>query len=241
MIAIILDTPENKLNLYGNLIGNLYTYFVPHIEIHKARKILIHFVSEKNCCQIFPEDGEKIYTIKKTFDFRSFENSDSDEKCESLTNDVFDCLKIFFDEFKINTDVLDVAYKQIKESNYILKRIICGGAKENKEKKVIATVFAKHFLEYASLSVEFIFKNGDIVKEIPICKSDPAYFIYSNLFSSAKWDDNNKFRISNKTKEINLIVNINEGVSILYNSIDKDVDDLKEELKFLTREFCFPV
>jgi hypothetical protein len=238
MIQVTFDDVESNLNSYAIFIANLYTYYLPTISV--TNKVVVEFIKETNVLIIIPDQlGEDIYTIIKSLDFSAFENKNSDKKKEILFNAVFECLKILFTKLKINLQNLYNAHKKILENNYELKRVLCGGLKENRAKDIVATVMAEHFLDYALSSVSFYFKNTKVEKKIILYKTGPVDFIYSRLIWSARWEDNKTFQLSNKTKEINLSINIDGSISILYFPIDRDIQGIKEEINYLAQDIYF--
>ncbi|WP_426671761.1 hypothetical protein ACPPVU_11040 [Mucilaginibacter sp. McL0603] len=234
----LTDYAEDGIGRYGNLIGNLYTYFLPGININKIRKILIRFSEEPDYFDLYQAD-DQIWAIIKTFDYISFNKSDHFRKCELLSDYVFECLRAFFTKFNIDLKDLGTAHKQIKEVDFKLKIVICGAPKQNRSKNVVAMVGAEYFLDYSLISINFYFKESDSNKVITLCKSYPTSFIYSRLFSNAKWIDNSNFLILNETKEINISINIDGNVSVEYHPISRDIESLKKEIKYLTQELSF--
>ncbi|ASU33460.1 hypothetical protein MuYL_1562 [Mucilaginibacter xinganensis] len=58
---------------------------------------------------------------------------------------------------------------------------------------------------------------------------------------TSKWIDNEVFQSFNITKEFSIQVKINGNVSIFYTPADRDIDGIKEEIRYLTQEIYFKI
>ncbi|ASU36339.1 hypothetical protein [Mucilaginibacter xinganensis] len=242
IIQIVLKNDDYILNNYSSLIENLYTFLLPPLKLKNTKKILIKLINQPSCLEIMGEKtGQELYLIRNEFDFAFFESVNSDQKKDYLCDAAFECLKALFAVLRLDLEILVNTYKHIKKIDYQLKNILCGGPKKNNNKTIVGQVIAEHFLDYALLNVNFKFLKTSETKTVILFKTYPTFFFYSKLIWTAKWTSNTTFLVSNKLKEINLEININGDISIVDTPINREIEWIKDEIRYLTLEICFPL
>ena len=223
-------------NKYANYVGNLLTYNLPMESVKGTQKLIVEFLSEKDAFFVFPKNlGEPMYTIRETFPFNEFSDTLTD-KLKLITEKAYECLIILYKHLKLNPANLDIGYKKIRESDYTLSVSLCGGLKHNRNRTRKAILTAEYFLEYAIIYVCVLDKENRVTEKINLFKTMPHYLFYSHIIHSAKWIDNEIFQISNRSKEIKINVNVNKKVDVEYFPQQRDIEGVKEEIRFFTLE-----
>jgi hypothetical protein len=232
----------DNLKQVSNLVGNLFTFNLPPVEIKHTQRLLIEFLEGDEPGYIHPIDpGQTIYKFRKGFD--SLEYSDSNPinvRLKILTLCAYRCLSTLYRHLGLQCSDVELAYTNIVANGFKLSIPLCGGAKPNRKKTNIATVTAHHYLDYALIEVTFSdVSKPRTLKKIELYKTVPGYFIYTQLVKSAKWLDNETFAIFNNTKEFTLTINKAFICTSTYNPKLRDKDGIIEEIRFLTKEVLF--
>jgi hypothetical protein len=235
---------ENQDNFkkYANLISNLFTFNLPPVLITRTQKLNIDFTLDDDALFVFPKNiGDSIYTIKETFDLKRYKEAGAVEKKMFLTENVRTCLKIMYKHLHLNEEDVEGAYTRILNNDFSLILPICGKAKQNKSRTLKAMVTAEYLLGYSTVGVDFFDKNNEIVKHVKLCNTAPIYFIIDQIVKSARWVDNDRFMLSNNSKEISFLINSDGEISVDYKPVVRDIAGLKEQIEYLTSERAFEV
>ncbi len=222
------------LSLY---FGNLFEFYLPTYYTN-IKKIVIELVNERDFLLIIPDDIiSEVCIIRKSFDFSQFDVIDTKLKKELLFEFVFNCLKTFFE--KIDFDLIELrnAKKSIIENNFGMDVTLCNTPIVNKA-KVTAILIAEHHIEFALIKLIFIFKDGS-KKEIHLFKTIPLYFIYAQIMNKVKWLNNDIVQLLNKEKDFIINISLSGEVACSYQPNNRDIEDIKNEIDFLTQESLF--
>jgi hypothetical protein len=225
--------------LQNNII-NLFSFYLPKMEIEKVQKINIDFFVEPDKFFIIPQDlNSNIITIRETFNFEAFEPLTDDEKKIFLFERVYNCLRVIFEKLQIDDAILKLAHDTIIEKNFELTLTLCGGPKLNRKKGLTAKVIAEYFVDNVLISVFFTGNDDKPLAKINLFKTLPHHLFYMHLIKISRWLDSETFEVSNPTKEINIKVNTGGKVLIDYKPIGRDIDGIKEEIRYYTQELFF--
>lgn len=231
---------QDDFKKYANLISNLFTYNLPPVLIKKTQKLNIDFTLDLDALFVYPRNvGDSIYTIKETFNLKGYKGAGAVDKKMFLAENVRTCLKILYKHLHLNEEDVESAYKRILDDGFSLILPICGKAKQNKSRTIKALVTAEYLLGYAAVGVDFFDKNDEIVKRVKLCNTAPIYFIIDQIVKSAKWVDNDRFMLSNNSKEISFLINPDGGISVDYKPVGRDIAGLKEQIEYFTSERTF--
>jgi len=84
----------------------------------------------------------------------------------------------------------------------------------------------------------FNFKDST-EKEILLFKTIPVYFIYAQIINKVKWLNNNVAQLLNKEKDLIINISLSGEVTCSYQLNNRSVEDIKNEIDFLTQETLF--
>lgn len=223
-------------------IARLYEYSLPSVNTKKIQKIVVTFSAKHDQFYLIPDNLDSDIVIAyKTFDFEKFNVSNIQEKKELVLRCTFDVLSIIFDRIELGKSILKFGYDQIIRDNFALTVDVCGLAKLNRRKDISAKVVAEYFVGYVMISVLFFSKNHSMIRKTDLFKTVPHYFIYLQLVYKTKWLNNEVFQVSNKSSEINILIDIQGATSLHYSPSGRTIDELKEHIKFLTEELYIEI
>lgn len=240
-IQVLMDNQSviesEDFNNYASWIGNLFTFYLTPVLIKKVQKLLIEFSEEEDAKFILPDKmGESIYTIKETFSYDEFRKSSFLRKKYTLLENVCKCLKDLYQHIGLNPLDVDMAYTEILDRNFALNVQLCGGMKFNRNRTIRAWVEAEYFLDHALIKVCFTDDRNMLVNSVDLFKTVPHHFIYSQLIDSVKWVNNEEFVLYNNSKELAIALQIDGSYKVSYQPELRDVEGIKEEIEFLTKE-----
>jgi hypothetical protein len=229
-----LDQLKN-LNLY---IGNLFEFYLPEFYTN-IKKIVIELVNDKNYSLVIPKDLTlEVCTIRKSFDFLKFDLLNTEFKKELLFEFTFNCLNEVFE--KLNFDLIELrdTKERIIKNKFHFEVNLCNTPLSSKL-NTTATLIAEHYIEFALISL-VIYKDN-FEKKIPLFKSIPHYFMYSQVINKVMWLSNDVVQLLNKEKDFIINISLGETITCLYRSDSREMEDIKSELKFLTQEILFEI
>jgi len=221
----------------SSLVADLFTFKLPPIIVKGIRKVNIDFADHDDALLIGGLDS--ILTIVETFPFDLFDTADLHGKTALLADRAYKCLMLVYQHLNLDVEQLKIGYKKILDDDFVLTHILFGGPKQNRNRSIKATVKADFLIDYTSVNIIFLNKNDIVINEIPLFKTIPGWLFYSLLLKTCKWIDGETFEMANGSKEINFRVNINRQISMHYLPVNRDVDGIKEEIRFLTLERSF--
>jgi hypothetical protein len=225
-----------NLDQYTTFVSNLFTYSLPNVQIKATHRLIIEFSDSPNLGIIIPAElGQSIYTIQKNTDFCNFDKLSTLEKKKFIVEVVYECLLELYRFLGLKEEDVTLAYQTILSNNFVLVVELCRGAKQNKEKTAIALVSAIYFLEYAVIRVAIYDKRKNINRQTDLFETVPVHFVYSQLVTSAKWINNRIFAIFNNSNELVINMDVDGTYSVTYNPKDREVEDIKNEVRFLTK------
>lgn len=231
----IIDEYEQFIP-YAAHVSNLFTYHLPSIPVRRTKKLLVELSESVDSSYIIPEEkGQSIYTIYCKFPFSTFSNASSINKISMLTDSVYRSLLMFYPFLGLISCNVQQGYKQILDSHYQLSIQLCGAPKLNRSRKIKASVTAEYFLGYVLIHVTFL-NSQNATSRVGLFKTVPVSYIYSQLVSSAKWINNEVFSVSSKSKEFFIEIKTDGSYKTNYNPKLRGVDDVKNEIRFLTTE-----
>jgi hypothetical protein len=234
---------EEKDQEYAEIqsyISNLLEIYLPRVSTINVRKINIELTNEPDIFFITPENLDyDIIFIRKTFDFNTFGNSDLLSKKELLFKCIYDCLTVVFKNLEIDNSILKSTYELLIAKDAHLSVDLAGGPKLNRRKDITAKVIAEFFIGYVLVSTVFTDKNDKLLNKINLFKTLSHHLFYLRFAKTTKWLDNDVFQIADKAKEVNIQININGKVLVNYAPIDRDIDGIKEEIRFYNQELLF--
>lgn len=232
---------NDEFKKYAVFISNLFSFTLPPVEIKRTQRLNIDFSQDSNALFIFPnEKGESIYTIQETFSFLEFKNASPALKKRMIVENACQCLYKLYLHLELNPSDVKLAYDQILGNNFELSVQLCGGIKTNR-KRIKASVIAEHFLDYTLIRVVFLDAENVVLNTVNLFKTLPAYFIYTQLVNSAKWANNDVFYLFNNTKEFEIRIGINGNHNVCYYPKRRDVNGIKEEIKFLSPQILIDI
>lgn len=232
------NVPEaEEIKMLAQYVSNLFTFYLPVINT-QLKKIVIEFDLDSSLPTIDYLIDSKIMTVYKSFDFSNWQREEN--KLQSMFNLASEALKAAFEELEIPSILIVETVEEIERNGLELNVEICKTPIFNKEKKIRAILLAEYKIDYVIIVLIFSFNDGDS-RRVPLFKTFPHYFIYDQLIKKLKWINNNKVEIENNSGELKINVEVNGKVIPIYESKDRDVDGIIEEIKFLTKEVYFKV
>ncbi|HKG07826.1 MAG TPA: hypothetical protein VKB19_15260 [Pedobacter sp.] len=232
------EIDDSEFKYYAALASNLLTFHLPKLNVKKTRKILIEFADTKGAFFIFPQGQEEsMYTVCETFQFADFFLLDYYGRMNFIIRKSVECLKKLFEKLHLATDIVIFGEQEIYRNNFRLDLELCGGLKINKRRTIKAVVNAEHFLKYTLLQIVFFTANNEEFNRVSLFKTSPSHVIYNQLLDSAKWLNDEVFRVANVSEEFAVEVRADGKCRMIYNPKMREVQDIQEEIKFLTEEF----
>jgi hypothetical protein len=215
----------------------LDSYSLKHIQynVHKRLQIL-KYVSYKriDVCLVEAEvdimverDDKKKATLKCRFERSMIEDVSEKKTIAYLYNLTFKCLMFLWSRNSWNVEDLDTIHSDIVAENY-LSSIFFGKTLFSPDKNHKAAFLCELYPEFANYYLCFFERKGDPSQKILFLHghSDPDLFFY--FFSNRVWRDNDYFLLSNITKEVFYIFNVNQTDFLIeYRPLNNTLEECK--------------
>ncbi len=187
------------------IAAHYFSFLPKKFSVDNFWKILIECVDEEKESELYLN----VKIVKIVFDYGSYLMLDKCNKKVAILEVLHQGVMKVCKEQNWDDSIFEECHERVVEADYCY-RWIFGKPKQNRERKLVATVDCYHDIDKFVAKMIISDLEGNLVYECNLIEDVPNEFVFAHKLGDFKWTSNSELEFYNKAKQCTAKIDVND-------------------------------